>query len=60
MWVRIVERVANQAETPFAAPLERSGPARSLVVSQTPYVVTYIVDGDELRVLTVQHAAQRK
>lgn len=60
IWVRIVERVANQADMPFAAPLERGGPARSLVVNQTQYVVTYLVDGDELRVLTVQHAAQRK
>jgi plasmid stabilization system protein ParE len=60
MWLRIVERVANQAETPFAAPLERGGPARILVVSQTPYVLTYLVEGDELRVLTVHHGAQRK
>jgi plasmid stabilization system protein ParE len=60
VWVRIVQRVAEQAEMPFAAPLERGGPVRKLVVTKTPYIVTYHVVGDEMRVLTVQHGARRR
>lgn len=58
IWVRIYERVALQAEIPFAAPLHRNGPARKLVVSGTPYLVLYIVEGDALKVEKVLHGAR--
>jgi len=58
IWLRIVERVALQTHIPFAAPLHRSGPARRLIVTGTPYIVLYVVDGDVLRVEQVVHAAR--
>lgn len=58
IWLRIFERVARQADMPFAAPIHGAGPARKLVVSGTPYLVFYIVDGDVLKIEHVLHAAQ--
>lgn len=60
IWLRIVRRVAAQADTPLAAPLEGDGPLRRMVVTQTPYLVFYLVEGDELRVEAVMHAAQNR
>lgn len=58
IWLRIVQRVADQVSTPLAAPLERGGPLRRLVITRTPYLVFYLVEGDEFRVEGVTHAAQ--
>ena len=58
IWVRIVERVSNQAAMPFAAPLEGNGPTRRLGVTRTPYLVLYRVVGDELRVEALFHTSQ--
>ena len=58
IWLRIYERVARQADMPFAAPVHGAGPARKLVISGTAYLVFYVVDGDVLRVEQVLHAAQ--
>lgn len=58
IWVRIYERVARQADMPFAAPVHGSGPARRLVISGTAYLVFYVVEADVLRVEQVLHAAQ--
>ena len=60
VWVRIHERVGLQADIPFAAPLYHEGPARMLVVSGTPYIVFYVVDGDVLRVEQIIHGAQNR
>ena len=59
-WIEKEWRVADQATTPFAAPLERGGPVRRLVVTKTPYIIAYRIVGDELRVLTVHHGARRR
>jgi plasmid stabilization system protein ParE len=58
IWLRIVERVANQITMPFAAPVDGDGPARRLIVSGTPYIVLYCVVDDELRVEAVFHSSQ--
>lgn len=58
IWSRIHERIVLQADIPLAAPLFKSGPARMLVVTRTPYIVLYVVDGDVLRVEQIVHGAQ--
>jgi toxin ParE1/3/4 len=60
VWVRVHQRIALQAEIPFAAPLYRGGPARMLVVTGTPYLVFYVVEGDVLRVEQIVHGAQNR
>ena len=60
VWARIHERVGLQAEIPLAAPLHRDGPARMLVVTGTPYLVFYVVEGDVLRVEQIVHGAQNR
>lgn len=60
VWWRIYERVELQATMPLAAPIHRAGPARKLVVSGTPYLVFYVIDGDTLRVEQVLHGAQNR
>jgi toxin ParE1/3/4 len=59
VWRRIYDRVTLQAEIPFAAPLHRDGPARLLVITGTPYIVLYRVEGDVLKVEQVIHGARR-
>ncbi|WP_414731521.1 type II toxin-antitoxin system RelE/ParE family toxin [Vitreimonas sp.] len=53
---RIIGRVADQRDMPYAAPFERGGPERCLVVSKTPYLVLYSVSGDTLTVNAVFHS----
>jgi hypothetical protein len=60
IWLRIVRRVAAQANTPLAAPLEGDGPLRRFVVSQTPYIVFCLIEDDELGVEAVMQAAQNR
>lgn len=57
---RILRRVADQAHTPHAAPIEREGPERCLVVAKTPYVVVYDLNDDVLRVVALYHHAQKR
>lgn len=58
IWLRIYERVGQQADFPLAAPLYGDGPVRKLVISGTPYIVLYRVDGDVLKVEQVVHGAR--
>jgi toxin ParE1/3/4 len=58
MWVRIHERIGLQAQFPLSAPQHRDGRSRRLVVSGTPYIVLYVVDGEVLKVEAVFHGAQ--
>lgn len=58
VWWRIYVRVGLQATMPLAAPIHRNGPARKLVVSGTPYIVFYVLDGDVLKVVQILHGAQ--
>jgi toxin ParE1/3/4 len=57
---RILERVAAQVHSPLAAPIEREGPERRLVVTRTPYLVMYDVSGEALRVVAIYHAMQQR
>jgi toxin ParE1/3/4 len=57
---RIIRRVGDQRRMPLSAPLEREGPERCLVVSRTPYLVLYTVEGDIMTVVAVYHAMQRR
>lgn len=45
---------------PFAAPVERGGPERCLVVRKTPYLVLYTASDAELTVVAIYHAAQNR
>lgn len=60
MWLRIHDRVALQASMPLAAPIHGNGPARKLVVSGTPYIVFYVIEGETLKVEQVLHGAQNR
>jgi hypothetical protein len=60
MLERIIERVEAQKRMPLAAPLEREGPERCLVIGKTPYLVLYAVSESELTVTAVYHAAQNR
>lgn len=60
IWRRIHQRVGLQAHIPFAAPIYGEGPVRMLVVTGTPYLVFYVLDGDVLRVEQVLHGAQAR
>jgi toxin ParE1/3/4 len=58
VWTRIHERVGLQADTPDAAPFYKGGPTRMLVITGTPYLVFYTVEGDVLRVEYILHGTR--
>lgn len=57
---RIVKRVAQQREMPYAAPVERDGPERCLVIGGTPYLVLYTVSETVLTVAAVYHGMRQR
>lgn len=61
--VRMDERIEAQVErlrdTPEIGRVGRVVGTRELVLSRTPYVAAYRVEGDKVRILRVLHGAQR-
>jgi toxin ParE1/3/4 len=57
---RIIRRVSDQRDMPLAAPIERDGPERCLVISRTPYLVLYTVEGDVMTIVAVYHAMRSR
>lgn len=57
---RIITRVRTQADMPWAAPIEREGPERCLVVMRTPYILLYTVSENALTVVAIYHAMQER
>jgi hypothetical protein len=45
---------------PRAAPVEREGPERCLVITRTPYLALYTVTEETLTVVAIYHAMQRR
>jgi len=58
MVTRLVAAVEKLAHFPHLGRPGREG-SRELVVSGTPFVVVYRVEGEEIRIGTVVHGAQR-
>jgi toxin ParE1/3/4 len=55
----IETQVAHLAVHPRMGRIGRSAGTRELVVSETPYIVAYIVGDTGVQILSVQHASQR-
>jgi toxin ParE1/3/4 len=60
---RIVNHIWNSVELlerhPYAGRRGRIGGTRELVIRGTPFVIAYIVGGNEVRILAVLHAARK-
>jgi plasmid stabilization system protein ParE len=56
---RVLEAVAQLAQQPGLGRPGRVPGTRELVVLKTPYLVPYIVDGDQVIILRVFHISRR-
>jgi len=56
---RIRTRVIGLAEFPQMGRAGRIAGTRELVISGTPYIAPYLIDGESVRILRVLHGAQR-
>lgn len=57
---RVEQRVRALVEFPFTGrPSSREG-VRELVISETPFIAVYRVDGDVITILRFFHAAQNR
>ncbi|MDX2274841.1 MAG: type II toxin-antitoxin system RelE/ParE family toxin [Hyphomonadaceae bacterium] len=57
---RIVSAIDLLEQFPEAAPKSRHRGLRQLVVSRTPYIVVYRIEGDWIEIRAVVHAAQKR
>ena len=60
--IHVDERIATACRRPLEFPergrLGRVDGTRELVISRTPYVAAYLVNGEVIRILRVLHGAQ--
>ena len=60
---RMIERIRAAVEMLAASPAigrpGRVAGTRELIISGTPYIVPYRVEGDAVQIITVLHSAQR-
>ncbi len=56
---RIFDTIDRLQQYPFSGRKGRVEGTRELVVPRTPFIVAYVVNGNEIRILAVLHASQR-
>jgi toxin ParE1/3/4 len=55
----VIRRVASLERFPRSGRVGRQTASRELVVTGTPYVVIYAIDGDVIQILHVVHTSQQ-
>ena len=56
---RIFEAVQNLKKHPRMGRDGRCGGTRELIIGKTPYVVVYVLKGDEIQIVAVIHVSMR-
>lgn len=57
--LRILERVRDLGDNPHLGRPGRVPGTRELIITDTPYLVAYAVEGDQVVILAVLHGARR-